>query len=255
MLADVINDLERIKPPASPAAKGTKQSGEGSSAGKGNSAKGQGQEVGEGQGGGKSNAGAGDSGEGKKKSDQRIADLEKELSNTRTEIANESAARNNPIPKPQPGQAKGRTLAAGENPNQPGSANQPNAKSQNEMPKPANEAAQTERTGQGGKGTAKNDKGSTSGDTHLGQFPEPIRYERYYKPGEHGPPIEIRDARYVVFRLPSAATSAGEGKIVTDTRQPEASTPYSNVPLKAERLEAAPEERQLVPPRYRELIQ
>jgi hypothetical protein len=30
--------------------------------------------------------------------------------------------------------------------------------------------------------------------------------------------------------------------------------PYTNAPLKAERLPASPDEQQLVPPRYRELI-
>ena len=39
-----------------------------------------------------------------------------------------------------------------------------------------------------------------------------------------------------------------------DTNRPTASVPYANVPLKAERLYATPQERQLVPPRYRDLI-
>jgi len=71
----------------------------------------------------------------------------------------------------------------------------------------------------------------------------------------NGLPIDLRDARYLIFRLPSATSAAGGGKTVLDTERPAASTPYSNVPLKEERLEAAPDERQLVPPRYRDLIQ
>ncbi len=95
---------------------------------------------------------------------------------------------------------------------------------------------------------------ATGGDTHLGQFPAPVRFERFYKAGEHGPPIEIKDARYVLFRIPPATTASGAGKTVLDKERPTASTPYSNLPLKEERITAAPDERQLVPPRYRDLL-
>ena len=62
------------------------------------------------------------------------------------------------------------------------------------------------------------------------------------------------NARYVLFRLPTEVVSASGGKLVPDTNRPTASVPYANVPLKAERLDATPQERQLVPPRYRDLI-
>jgi hypothetical protein len=42
--------------------------------------------------------------------------------------------------------------------------------------------------------------------------------------------------------------------MVPDSARPQASTPYTNSPLKQERLPVSPDEQQLVPPRYRELI-
>jgi hypothetical protein len=92
------------------------------------------------------------------------------------------------------------------------------------------------------------------GDTHLGEFPKPGNYQRFYKLGEHGPAINIRDARYVTFQLPTEIQSAGTGAIVPDNTRPRATTPYTNAPLKQERLQISPDEQQLVPPRYRELI-
>ena len=159
------------------------------------------------------------------------------------------------MPKPAPAEKPGTTLAPGEKPNQPGAANQPTNTGGNKIAKPGENAAQTEKSGEGGKETAKNDKGSIKGDTRLGEFPAPVRYERFYKPGEHGPPVEIRDARYVRFRLPTAPAAGGTGKTVLDTERPAASTPYANVPLKEQNLEATPDERQQIPPRYRDLIQ
>ena len=64
----------------------------------------------------------------------------------------------------------------------------------------------------GGAKSGKNEKGG-HGDTHLGEFPVAENFQRFYKPGE-GAPIEIRDARYVVFRLPTEVVSASGGKIV-----------------------------------------
>jgi len=41
---------------------------------------------------------------------------------------------------------------------------------------------------------------------------------------------------------------------VEDSARPNAATPYTNAPLKASGDTAPPDERQLVPPRYRDLI-
>ncbi len=190
-----------------------------------------------------------------KKNNQQIADLQNELAKAKEQIEKDSAPNGNSIPKPAPGDKPGNALTPGQNPNQPGAANRADAAAQNNAPKPGQNGSPQDKSGPGGDQTANNDKGSDKGDTRLGQFPAPVRYDRFYKPGEKGPPIELRDARYVVFRLPSAPSSSGGGKTVLDTERPEASAPYSNAPLKAEQLEATPDERQLVPPRYRDLIQ
>lgn len=254
MLAEVTREVEQppVKPPES--GKGN-QSGKGNAAGKGDSGNGgEGQGSGKGKGAGKgSNPEGTGSSEGKKNGPEQIAEIKKELSEAKAKIESASAPKENSMPKPSAGEKNGSALRQGENPNQSGPA--PNAAAENKLPKQGESGPQTEKTGEGGKQSAKNDKGSTKGDTHLGQFPEPVRYERFFKPGEHGPPIELRDARYVLFRLPAAMPSGGGGKTVVDAEHPAASTPYSNVPLKAERLEAAPDERQPVPPRYRDLIQ
>jgi uncharacterized membrane protein YgcG len=252
ILADAMRKLDQQQA-KSESAKGNESKG--NSSGKGDSGKGgEGRGSGEGKGTGNgSNAEGKSSGSGNG-SQQQISDLEKELSKTKAQIESESGPKDKSMPKPSAGEKNGNVLKPGENPNQPGSANQANAAAQNKQPRAGEKQPQTQKPGEGEKQNASNDKGSTKGDTHLGQFPAPVRYERFYKPGEHGPPIEIRDARYVVFRLPSAAISGG-GKTVMDTERPVASTPYSNVPLKAERPGAEPDERQPVPPRYRDLIQ
>jgi hypothetical protein len=92
------------------------------------------------------------------------------------------------------------------------------------------------------------------GDTHLGEFPKGGNYQRFYKLGERGATIDVRDARYVTFQLPTEIESAGTGAVVADNTRPRATAPYTNAPLKPQRLRASPEEQQLVPPRYRELI-
>ena len=119
----------------------------------------------------------------------------------------------------------------GENPNQPGPQNQLNGTGNIELPKPSNLAKGQTPAG-GGQSTRKDDKGS-SGDTHLGDFPKAANYERFYKVGEKGPPIDIRDARYVVSGCRRRSVAAGGGgKMVADTSRPAASTPFTNVPLK-----------------------
>src|SRR5205814_643493 len=97
------------------------------------------------------------------------------------------------------------------------------------------------------------DEGSNLGDTHLGEFPTPTKTQRL-APGGKGPGLDIHDARYVMFRLPSAIPAKGGGVTVLDPTRTKASTPYVNAPLKETSSDAPPDERQLVPPRYRDLI-
>jgi hypothetical protein len=64
----------------------------------------------------------------------------------------------------------------------------------------------------------------------------------------------MRDARYVMFRIPGATVSAGTGKTVLDSERHKATTAYVNAPLAPSSDNAPPDERQLVPPRYRDMI-
>lgn len=99
----------------------------------------------------------------------------------------------------------------------------------------------------------RNESGTAKGDTHLGQFPQPVRYEHFYKPGE-GPGIGIKNARYVLFRIPPASPAAGAGRLVPDQERPVATLPFENLPLDQVKVKAEPQESQLIPPRYRELL-
>jgi hypothetical protein len=252
-LAEAMRELQKQqRQGSSPQQSAKNASGSGSGNGKGNSGKGSGQGNGQGNGQGQ---GPGN-GQGKSqeqnpngpKSDQQIVELRNDISKAQAQIETGSGANKN-APKPGQGE-KGNALKPGKNPNEKGPSPQPDAMAQGKIPRP-----DTSAKGQmpkGGANSGKNEKGG-HGDTHLGEFPVAENFQRFYKPGE-GAPIEIRDARYVVFRLPTEVVSASGGKIVLDTNRPTASVPYANVPLKAERLDATPQERQLVPPRYRDLI-
>jgi hypothetical protein len=145
-----------------------------------------------------------------------------------------------PHPGEQPDLAKFEGNGNLPNPNQPKPGQQQNQEQGN---------IQHEQPGQ-----PRKDYGSSQGDTHLGQFPQPGNFERFYKAGEHGTPLDIKNARYVLFRIPPALISAGTGKSVIDKDRPSATVPYANLPLKEERIAAEPDERQLIPPRYRELL-
>jgi hypothetical protein len=138
----------------------------------------------------------------------------------------------------------------GSNPNEAGGHNSANSSGQ--LPQQQQLASSKMPFGHTPRGR-RNDQGSM-GDTHLGEFPKPGNYQRFYKLGEQGAAINIRDARYVTFQLPTEIEAASKGPLVADNTHPRATTPYTNAPLKQERLTASPDEQQLVPPRYRELI-
>jgi hypothetical protein len=256
-LADAMSELQKQQQQGSSAQQSARNaSGSGSGTGKGNSEKGTGQDHGQGQGQGGGNSQGKGQGQGEgpgqnsngPKSKQQIVEVRNDLSKAQAEVEAGSGSRSN---APKPGQGdKGNALTPGTNPNEKGPSQQPDGTAQGNLPRP-----DTSAKGQmpsGGAKSGKNEKGG-HGDTHLGEFPVAENFQRFYKPGQ-GSPIEIRNARYVVFRLPTEVVSASGGKIVPDTNRPTASVPYANLPLKAERLDAAPQERQLVPPRYRDLI-
>ncbi len=179
-------------------------------------------------------------------------ELHNELAKAEAQV--ETANAKNPGPDSKPGDDK----------NQPG-ANKPGAKPDDksgsqldpnrpgDVPKPG---ANGDRNIPAAGGNPKNDKdmGSNLGDTHLGEMPTSTNAQRFLKPGEKGSTVDIKDARYVVFRLPGAPSSGGGGKTVLDTDRPTATTAYVNAPLAPTSDDAAPDERQLVPPRYRDMI-
>jgi hypothetical protein len=256
-LAEAMSELQKPQQGSSPQQSARNASGSGNGKGStGNGSgqgKGQSQDNGNGQGKGQGKGQGPGENEGNNpngpKGKEQIVELRNDLSKAQAQVENDSGSNSN---APKPGQGdKGKALKPGNNPNaKGGSSQQPDALTQGNIPRPG-----TSAKGQlpsGGTKSGKNDKGS-NGDTHLGEFPVAENFPRFYKPGQ-GPPIEIRDARYVLFRLPTEVVSATGGKIVPDTNRPTASVPYVNVPLKTERLDATPQERQLVPPRYRDLI-
>ena len=252
-LDEAMSELQKQQQQGStPQQSAKNSSGSGSSKGKSGKGAGQGngqsQDSGNGQGKGQGQGeGQGNNPNGPKSKEQ-IVELRNDLSKAQAQIETGSGSSSN---APKPGQGdKGSALKPGTNPNQKGPSQQPDAMAQGNLPKP--DASAKGQVPAGGTKGGKNEKGG-NGDTHLGEFPVAENFPRFYKPGE-GPAIEIRDARYVVFRLPTEVVSANGGKLVADTNRPTASVPYANVPLKAERLDVAPQERQLVPPRYRDLI-
>jgi hypothetical protein len=253
-LAEAMSELQKQQQGSSPQQSTKNTPGIGKGSGKGNSKKGSEQDNGQGPASG--NAQSKGQGQGQDqgqnpngpKSKQQIVELRNDLSKAQAQIETGSGSKSN---APKPGQGdKGNALKPGTNPNQKGPSQQPDAMAQGNLPRP--DASAKGQLPAGGAKSGKNQQGG-HGDTHLGEFPAPENFQRFYKPGQ-GPPIEIRDARYVVFRLPTEVVSASGGKIVPDTNRPTASVPYANVPLKTAPLDATPQERQLVPPRYRDLI-
>ena len=248
--------------------KSNSQTGAGTGQGKGQS---QNQAGGTGSGAGKSstnpgnnqggaNSGKNEGGKGGKESakndknqnkgDESNVELQNELAKAEAQV--ETADAKNPSPQNQPGDDKTQSGSkAGNNPNQQGPKPNPNAPG--EIPRPG---AKGDKNIPATGGSPKNNKdmGSNLGDTHLGEMPTSTNAQRYLKPGEKGAAVDIKDARYVMFRLPGASPSDGGGKTVLDTERPKASTGYVNAPLAPTSADAPPDERQLVPPRYRDMI-
>ncbi len=225
-------------------------SGEGQSgtgAGKGEGKSGQGSAKNDhGQGVGKNNQ------NGKnEKSDNQSVELQKDLAKAEAQV--ETANANNPGPENKAGEDKNRGNAnkPGDNPNQKGGG-EPNPNMPGDIPKPG--AKGDRNMASGGNPKDNKDRGSNLGDTHLGEIPSAANYQKYLKPGEKGSTLDIKDARYVMFRLPGTPTSGDGGKTVLDTERPRASTAYVNAPLAPSNDNAPPDERQLVPPRYRDMI-
>ncbi|HLW71611.1 MAG TPA: hypothetical protein VKS22_13440 [Candidatus Binataceae bacterium] len=246
--------------------KSDQQSGSGSGKGDGNAAgKGEGGGSGGGNGNGgsegagsspgaKTPGGAGAGGKGDK-SNAPSADLQKDLAKAEAKLEKESKSTDSTLTADKQDQGgAGLVPQAGGNPRQPGPDNRAEGNGNVQLPGGGRLAQSEAAPASGNPSAHKNDNG-TQGDTHLGDFPKAVAYERYYKIGDKGAAIDLRNARYVTFRLPTdVITTGAEGKTVRDTGAPSAATPYTNAPLKEQRLSASPDEEQLIPPRYRELL-
>jgi len=234
--------------------------------GNGGSEGGKGEGPGKGSGNGGSNQGTGNDQKSKadananpkpgdkQKTNEQIAELQDQIAKAQAQIQAEHAS--TPGPKTEPGgHDKGSGLKPDKNGDQRLASADQSGKGGNQMNQPGQSGNQKPQGPKPGS-NAGNTQGGTKGDTHLGEFPAPVAYQRFYQPGEHGPPIAIHDARYVLFRLPEAIMAAPNGgKLMLDVNTPRATTPYVNVPLNENHpLEVAPNEQQLVPPRYRDLI-
>jgi len=226
------------------AAGGTEGKGEGGQS-SGNQAKGgKGTGTGNGQGGKK---------KGEKNGATDSIELKNELAKAEAQVQTEDKTAPQTPSQPSNDQKTAEAPRAGSDPNkQGGSQKDENQKGTAPMPVPQQDANGAE-TKPGGDNKKPN-HGGTGGDTHLGERPAPANYERFLKPGEKGMALNLNDARYVVFKIPAALSSGDDGKNVLDTERPTATTPYTNAPLAPTADTAPPDERQLVPPRYRELI-
>jgi hypothetical protein len=264
-LSAMKRELERVEQQRQTGTSMAKNSsgGSGGGSGSGNSkgtGSGSGSGTGEGQGAGQgkgtgSGAGSGGGGSGKgNKTDQKMVELGNDLSKAQAQIEAKSGQRDSSKGSELANNGSGTAPKEGENPNATGPQKQPNGAGNVELPRPGSEARNNLPTQSGGTPSGRRDDKGSMGDTHLGELPKAGNYERFYKPGE-GPGLEIHDARYVTFRLPSAAGgNANGGRTVADAEHPVAAAGYTNAPLRAERLADTPDERQLVPPRYRDLI-
>ena len=230
---------------------GSAQNGKGSGSGQGQS---EGKSNGSGNGSAKNGEGKGASrnDKGRQGDDKRI-ELQNELSKAEAQIETEGASNQNPNSQPGGEKDRGEAPEGGKTPEEKAQGSQPSPRQPGSIP---TQSAQGNRNvPQSGTGRQPGkDQGSNLGDTHLGEFPTPAQAQRYLKPGEKGGSLDIHDARYVMFRLPSATPVGSGGTTVIDPHRTKATTPYVNAPLKETSSDAPPDERQLVPPRYRDLI-
>lgn len=252
-------------------AAGGSSSGSGSGTGAGNtSGSGNGEGKGAGAGSGPGNGpgqasgngpSQGNGGGGKGDNDgQPMVKLSNEIDKAQAQVAQDSGPRDKTQGSEQlADNGSGVAPKAGNNPNAAGPLSDPNAPGNAQLPKPGgrngDSASHSAMPGPQANGSSgrKDDTGS-AGDTHLGEIPKAETFAHFYAAGE-GPPIRIHDARYATFRIPAAVESNGAGgSLVADNGVAKAATPYSNLPLKQNKITDTPDEQQLIPPRYRDLI-
>ena len=256
-LESIKREIEQVQQPPSTAQSGSSGNSQGQGKGNGNGAGDGSSGTGEGTGGGANDkgAGAGTGGGGKgNKSDQQHSSLKNDLAKAQAKLEAEATSSKSETAQNQGEKGSGLVPQAGENPHQAGPGARPNGADNVQLPEPGRLGLSTTAPASSNTTAHKDDTGA-QGDTHLGDFPKAVAYERFYKLGDKGPPLDLKNARYVTFRLPPAVVAGnGEGRTVHDSGAPAAITPYTNAPLKEEPLTASPDEEQLLPPRYRDLI-
>jgi hypothetical protein len=228
---------------------GTAASKESKSQGTGEGSAGSPNGSGQGSGHNQTSTGAGQnekSGTGKDNS----VELQNELAKAEAQV--EEAK--HPEQKPSSGgdQSKGEAPEVGKGTEQKAAGNQPNPQQAGNTPMQRANASRNRPRPGGNNQEAGTDQGSNQGDTRLGEFPTPTKTQRFSTGGSDA--LSIHDARYVMFRLPNAIPVGSGGTTVIDPNRTKATTPYVNAPLKETSSDAPPDERQLVPPRYRDLI-
>jgi len=197
----------------------------------------------------RASSGAGQNEKGDQGKDNSI-ELQNELAKAEAQVEEAKSPEQNPSSGGD--QRKGEAPQVGNGTEQKAAGNQPNPHQAGNTPmQGANASRNLPQTG-GNNQPAGTDQGSNQGDTRLGEFPTPTKTQRFSRGGSDA--LSIHDARYVMFRLPSAIPVGSGGTTVIDPNRTKATTPYVNAPLKETSSDAPPDERQLVPPRYRDLI-
>jgi hypothetical protein len=261
-LQAIKQEIAKIDQPKSSAQAGSGNAGgngngAGNGSGSGGTGKGEGKGSDKGQGADGKGQGSGSGGANKGgPGDKQNLELHNDIAKAVAKLEAESGSMNqSQVARNQGENGTGMVPQPGSNPNQNGPQSRPNGTGNIQMPGGGKLADSQTPPSSNGNAPRSDTKGS-QGDTHLGDFPKAANYERYYRLGDKGPPIDIKDARYVTFRLPTSTVAGGEatGKVVHDAGSPAAKTPYTNAPLKEQRIAASPDEEQLLPPRYRDLI-
>jgi hypothetical protein len=184
--------------------------------------------------------------------DKNSIELQNELAKAETQIETEESKNPNNSSSAGGEQDKGQGQHAGNNPDDKAAGTLPNPKQPGNVPTQTAEGNRNLPQAGGNNPQAGKDQGSNQGDTHLGEFPAPTKTQRFAQGA--GDALNIHDARYVMFRLPGAIPVGPGGVTVLDPNRTRSTTPYVNAPLKETSNDAPPDERQLVPPRYRDLI-
>jgi hypothetical protein len=228
---------------------GSAASKEGKSQGTGEGSAGSTNGSGQGLGHNQASTGAGQNEKGDKGKDNSI-ELQNELAKAEAQV--EEAKSPEPKPSSAGDQNKGEAPEVGKGTDQKAAGTQANPQQAGNTPMQGANAGRNRPQAEGNNQQAGADQGSNQGDTRLGEFPTPTKTQRFSKGGSDA--LNIHDARYVMFRLPNATPLGSGGTTVIDPNRTKATTPYVNAPLKETSSDAPPDERQLVPPRYRDLI-